>query len=43
VATGPSAIANRWVEILHHLLVTGQRHDEAVHLRNRSRPMLTAA
>jgi transposase len=29
------ALANRWLEILHHLLVTGQPYDEAVHQRNR--------
>ena len=32
------ALANRWVEILHHLLATGQRYDERVHQRNRSKP-----
>jgi transposase len=31
------ALANRWLEILHHLLATGQRYDEAVHQRNRAR------
>ena len=25
---------NRWVEILHHLLASGSRYDEAVHQRN---------
>jgi transposase len=28
------ALANRWLEILHHLLLTGQRYDEAVHRQN---------
>ena len=28
------ALANRWVEILHHLLASGRRYDEAVHQRN---------
>jgi transposase len=31
------ALANRWMEILHHLLATGQCYDEAVHQRNRTR------
>jgi transposase len=31
------ALANRWLGILHHLLATGQRYDEAVHQRNRAR------
>ena len=31
------ALANRWLEILHHLLATGQRYDEAVHQRNRTK------
>jgi transposase len=30
------ALANRWLEILHHLLATGLCYDEAVHQRNRS-------
>jgi transposase len=38
------ALANRWVEVLHHLLLTGQRYDEEVHRRNRSKlPLPTAA
>jgi transposase len=37
------ALANRWLEILHHLLATGQRYDEAVHQRNRSRATRAAA
>ena len=37
------ALANRWLEILHHLLASHQRYDEAVHQRNRSKPLLTAA
>ena len=38
------ALANRWLEILHHLLRTGQRYDEAVHQRNRFKsPLPTAA
>ena len=28
-------LANRWLRILHHLLATSQRYDEAVHERNR--------
>jgi transposase len=31
------SLANRWLGILHHLLATGQRYDEAVHQRNRAR------
>lgn len=34
------ALANRWVEILHHLLRTGQRYDEQLHQRNRAKPPL---
>lgn len=30
-------LANRWLGILHQLLATGQRYDEAVHQRNRAR------
>jgi transposase len=37
------ALANRWVEVLHHLLLTGQRYDERVHQRNRSKPPLPTA
>lgn len=37
------ALANRWVEVLHHLLLTGQRYDEEVHRRNRSKPPLPHA
>jgi transposase len=37
------ALANRWLEILHHLLATGQHYDEAVHQRNRSTPQCVAA
>jgi Transposase len=29
-------LATRWLGILHHLLATGQRYDEAVHQRNRA-------
>jgi transposase len=29
-------LANRWLGILHHLLATRQRYDEAVHQRNRT-------
>ena len=32
----PPFLANRWLVILHHLLATGQRYDEAVHQRNRA-------
>ena len=31
------ALANRWLEILHHLLRTGQRYDEAIHQQNRAK------
>jgi transposase len=34
--TALRALANRWLEVLHHLLATGQRYDEAVHQRNRA-------
>jgi transposase len=37
------ALANRWLEILHRLLLTRQRYDEAVHLRNRTKPPLQTA
>lgn len=38
------ALANRWLEVLHRLLVTGQRYDEAVHQRNRTKlPLRPAA
>jgi transposase len=37
------ALANRWLEILHHLLATGQRYDEAVHQRNRAKARRPAA
>jgi transposase len=37
------ALGNRWLEILHHLLATHQRYDEAVHLRNRTKLQPTAA
>lgn len=38
------ALANRWLEILHHLLATRQAYDEAVHLRNRAKcPRAVAA
>jgi len=30
------SLANRWLRILHHLLATAQRYDEAVHQRNRA-------
>jgi hypothetical protein len=41
--TALRALANRWLEILHHLLITRQRYDEAVHQHNRAKPLLTAA
>ena len=44
--THPSALralGNRWLEVLHHLLVTGQRYDEAIHERNRARAAPAAA
>jgi transposase len=37
------ALANRWLEILHHLLATGQCYDEATHQRNRTRAAARAA
>lgn len=37
------ALANRWLELLHHLLATGQRYEEAVHQRNRTKPPLPEA
>jgi transposase len=37
------AVANRWLEILHHLLATGRRYDEAVHQRNRAKGPRPAA
>jgi transposase len=36
-------LANRWLEILHHLLATGQHFDEAVHQRNCARASRPAA
>jgi transposase len=36
-------LANRWLVILHHLLATGQRYDEAVHQRNRTRASANTA
>ena len=41
--TALRAVANRWLEILHHLLATGQRYDEAVHQRNRAHAVGDAA
>jgi transposase len=37
------ALANRWLEVLHHLLATGRRYDEAVHQRNRLKRRRPAA
>jgi transposase len=37
------ALANRWLEILHHLLTTGQPYNEAVHQANRAKPARPAA
>ena len=34
------ALANRWLEVLHHPLATGQPYDDAVHERNRAKPPL---
>jgi len=31
------ALANRWLEILHHLVHSGQRYDETIHQRNRAK------
>jgi transposase len=36
-------LANRWIDILHHLLRTGQHYDEATHQRNRARAIGVAA
>ena len=36
-------LANRWLQILHHLRRTGQRYDEAIHQRNRARAVGVAA
>ena len=33
------ALANRWLEILHHLLLTGQHYDETIHQRNRAKTL----
>jgi transposase len=37
------ALANRWLEVLHHLLLTGQRYDAAVHQANRTKAPRLAA
>jgi transposase len=37
------ALANRWLEVLHHLLLTGTTYDEAVHQANRAKPPRLAA
>jgi hypothetical protein len=37
------AVANRWLEVLHHRLATGQRYDEATHQRTRARASGEAA
>jgi transposase len=37
------ALANRWLEVLHHLVRTGQRYDEAVHQANRTKAPRRAA
>jgi hypothetical protein len=37
------ALANRWLEVLHHLLATGQRYDEARHRANRTKTPRLAA
>jgi hypothetical protein len=37
------ALGNRWLEVLHHLLVTGQCYAEAVHERSRARAGRPAA
>jgi transposase len=37
------ALANRWLEILHHLLATGKTYDEAVHQANRTKAPRLAA
>jgi transposase len=37
------ALANRWLEVLHHLLATGQTYDAAVHQANRTKTPRLAA
>jgi transposase len=37
------ALANRWLEVLHHLLRTGKTYDEAVHQANRTKTPRLAA
>jgi len=37
------ALANRWLEVLHHLLATGQTYDAAVHQANRTKAPRLAA
>jgi transposase len=37
------ALANRWLEVLHHLLATGQTYDAAVHQANRAKAPRLAA
>jgi transposase len=36
-------LANRWLEVLHHLLASGQRYDDAVHQANRTKAPRLAA
>jgi len=36
-------LANRWLRILHHLLATNQRYDEAIHQRHRTHPSADTA
>jgi transposase len=37
------ALGNRWLEILWHCLMRGQRYDEAIHIANRNRALGRAA
>jgi hypothetical protein len=37
------ALGNRWLEILWHCLIRGQRYDEATHTANRNRTLGKAA
>ena len=41
--TALRALANRWLEVLHHLLATGQCYDAAVHQANRTKAPRLAA
>jgi hypothetical protein len=36
-------LANRWLEVLHHLLLAGEAYDAAVHQANRTKSPRLAA